>query len=229
MKLSFLMFLGGLVVLSPAANATATCQSILAVSDTFQALETASSCDVGNVLFSGFNTSLTASNLLVATNGGASTTFGSLLGFTYDYVGGTLPGGTIGWTATFDSTAGVGCPVGFTCGISGMEEQLHVIEPNPAVVSTTYSGGFVGSSQVDGLSLADETTQTTLPLIIAPISLTKLSTYNGLGGLDSFESDVIAGNIVNSAPPIPEPASMVLLGSGLIGLGFIRRRATRKN
>ncbi len=154
MKLTFLMFLGGLVVLSPAANATATCQSILAVTDTFQALETAGSCDVGNVLFSSFNTSLAASNILVASNGGAASTLGSLLGFTYDYVGGTLPGGTIGWTAMFDSTAGVGCPVGFTsCGIVGLEGQLHVIVPNPAIVTTVYTGGFVGSSQSDGLTL----------------------------------------------------------------------------
>src|SRR5579863_9168524 len=146
------LFLGGLVVLSTSAMAASRCQSVLAgAGDTFQALETAGSCDVGNVLFSSFNTSFTASSVLVATNGGASSVLGSILGFTYNYVGGTLPGGTntIGWTATFDSTAGVGCPAGFSsCGIDAALGQLHVSVPNPAVVNTVYSSGFVGSASV---------------------------------------------------------------------------------
>jgi hypothetical protein len=176
--------------------------------------------------FSGFNTSLNASNLLVSTNGGAASGLGSLLGLSYTYVGGTLPGGSIGWTATFDSTAGVGCPVGNSvCGIVGVEAQLHALTGNPSIVTTVYSGGYSASSQVDAASLADETFQATIPIVIAPSSVTKLSTYNGLGSLSSFETDVITGGIAS----VPEPTTLFLMGSSLLGLGLVRRRSIRKN
>jgi hypothetical protein len=51
MKSTLLCLLGGIVMLSPAAMATATCQSVLGGTATFQALETAVSCDIGDVLF----------------------------------------------------------------------------------------------------------------------------------------------------------------------------------
>ena len=58
----------------------------------FNALELAGSCDIGNVTFSGFNTSLTASGVLVSTDGGVSTGLDNLLGFSYTYLGGSTFG-----------------------------------------------------------------------------------------------------------------------------------------
>jgi hypothetical protein len=54
--------------------------------------------------------------------------------------------------------------------------------------------------------------------------LTKIATYNGVGAVDTFSTEVITGDI----SAVPEPASMLLLGSGLLGLGFIKRQAYRK-
>jgi hypothetical protein len=222
MKSKLLSFAGGIVLLSAPAFAASMCQTVLVIGN-FQELVTAGSCNIGNVLFSGFNTNLTASNVLVGTNGGATSSLGMLLGFTYNYVGGTLPAGSIGFTATFDSTAGVACPALSACGIVGLAGQIHVFVPNPAVVDTTYSGGFVGGAHVDGTSLASQGSQAVIPIVSFPISVTTVSTYNGLGNLSSFESDVVVGSV----SLVPEPTSLLLLGSGLLGLGWIKRRRSR--
>jgi hypothetical protein len=224
MKSKIFSLVGACGLLALPAFAASTCQSVL-VTGTFQELMTAGSCDIGNVLFSGFNTNLTASSVLVGTNGGASSALGSLFGFTYNYVGGTLPAGSIGWTATFDSSSGVACPALSTCGIVGLAGQIHVFVPNPAVVDTVYSGGFVGSSHVDGSSLAAQGSQINIPIVSFPVSVTKLSTYNGLGNLSSFETDVVTGSISS----VPEPTTLLLLGTGLVGLGFIKRRSRPKS
>ena len=216
-----LMFFGGLVMLSSSAMAAnVTCQSVLAVSGDFQALETVGACDVGNVLFSGFNTSLNPTSLLVSSDGGVSTGLYNLLGLSYTYLGGSLPAGTIGWTATFDPTAGVGCPVGYSsCGIDSLEGQLLGLagSTNLAVINVAYSGGFTGSGSVNALTTGGETYQVLIP---QTSSVTKLATYNGLGNISSYETDVNVGGTSST----PEPATFGILGVALMGLAFAGRK-----
>jgi len=223
------MFLGGILLFSSSAMAggagAVTCQSILSNSDgDFGQLETAGSCDIGNVTFSAFNTTFNASNILVAADGVSSSPFGAILGLTYSVLSGTLPGGSIGYTATFDPNAatdgagGVACPATLICGIVGAESQLNSILGNGAIVTTLDTGGYSGTSSVDAAALGDETVQFTFPMIVAPTGITKVSTYNGQGTIDTFSTEVITGTNT------PEPATFSLIGGLLLGLGVFRRK-----
>jgi hypothetical protein len=225
MKSTLLVFLGALVLLASSAMAAeVTCQSVLSSGDgNFGQLEAAGSCDVGNVTFSGFNTTFIAADVLVSANGFSGTAFGQILGFTYSYLNGVFPGGSVGLTAVFDPLAatdgagGVACGPGAICGIDGVETQLNSILGNGAVVTTAYSGGYVGSSVVNSTSLAAETYQATIPMIVAPINLVKAASYNGMGSINTFSTEVIAGET-------PEPGTLGLAGVALLGLGLLRRR-----
>jgi hypothetical protein len=222
MKATLLVFLGGFVMLSSSAIAgPVTCQSVLSVgAGSFDELVAVGACDIGDVTFSGFNTSLTATNLLVSTDGGVGSGIGTLLGLSYTYTGGSFPGGTIGYTATFDPTEGVGCPVAYSsCGITSLETQLLALAAptNLAAVNVVYSGGYVGTANVNALNTNNETLQVLIP---QTSSVTKVATYNGLGSISSFQSDVNTGGI-NVAP---EPTTFGLVGGALLGLGFLGRK-----
>jgi hypothetical protein len=230
-----LLFLGGLAMLSSSASATEmSCQAVLGGgSGLFSQLEGgADSCDVGNVTFSNFSTTLTAADVTVEVNGFTTSPVGSILGFTYGYLNGVFPVGTIGYTATYDPNAatdgagGLACPVtDSVCGITGVEVQLNSILGNGAVVTTTYSGGFVGTSQVDSATLADETYQATIPIVEYPTSLTKVASYNGSGSINNFSTEVITGGVSNT----PEPATLGLVGGTLLGLGLLRRKKSSRS
>ena len=230
MKISGFLFLGGLMICSSPAFASGlvTCQSILSVGNgNFGELEAASSCDIGNVTISGFNTTFTASNILVSLDGVASSPPGSILGLTYSVLAGTLPAGSIGYTATFDPNAatdgagGVACLVGDTCGIIGSEAELNSLVPSGAIVTTVDTGGFSGTSHVDAATFGGLSYQLLFPVIVAPASITKVSTYNGLGTVDNFSTEVITADVSTT----PEPATFSMIGGGLLlGLGVLRRK-----
>ena len=225
MKSRLLLYLGGFALSSSLTIAgPVTCQSVLSVGNgNFSQLVAlgVTGCDVGNINFSSFNTTFTATNVLVAVNGFTLSPFGSIIGFTYSYLNGVFPGGGVGYSATFDPTEGVVCPVGYTCGIDGVETQLNSLLGNGASVTTTYSGGFVGTTTVDATSLANETNQTLIPIIPAPGYIMKAAVYNGVGTINTFSTEVITASI------IPEPATLGLLGGALLALGIFRRRFGR--
>jgi hypothetical protein len=228
MKLKFLLFIGGIAICSSSAFAStvAQCTTILqevgtnSSFDQLVALNNSGGCDVGNVNFDGFNTSFTASSVLVNPDGGVGTAIGQELGFNYSVLGsGTFLAGTIGYTATFDSTQGAVCPVGDTCGIVGGYSQLSATVGDGASITTQDSGGYTGSYTVSSASDGTETNSVTFSMIVAPAYLTKEATYNGDGAVSNFETDVVTGETSNT----PEPTTFSLIGGGLlIGLGMLR-------
>jgi hypothetical protein len=115
----------------------------------------------------------------------------------------------------------VACLVGDTCGIIGSEAELNSLVPSGAIVTTVDTGGFSGTSHVDAATFGGLSYQLLFPVIVAPASITKVSTYNGLGTVDNFSTEVITADVSTT----PEPATFSMIGGGLLlGLGVLRRK-----
>jgi hypothetical protein len=128
-----------------------------------------------------------------------------------------------GWTVTICTTLAQGCsdPNPFANMVAYKQQINSGVIPNGSIVTSvnTPNVGSPFTVTTSGASAGNETVQ--VAINPAATQMTSMASFNGVGNLASLEQDVV------QSTAIPEPATMALIGSGLLLVGFARRRMRR--
>jgi len=238
-------FLLAIMVTSGAAKASSLCTTVLSPSATLQALESAGSCTIGDILFT-FDGSSLVTPAPSGTNSGsfkapaasgiqaAVVNDGTNIGFQFtpnSPVPSTTGTGQVSFVVTFSATSALGQIKSFATADTVTTAGTGKFQIGSNGSTATIANGVNTLGAYNYSLTASSSNNMSFTPVLAGTTLTITDTFNmsssGSGLSNSTHisglKDTLAEDMV-----VPEPLTFYMMGGALVGIGLLRRTRTRR-